>query len=193
MKQEAQAPKKTLHAKEILQPALALFVFCLIVTALLAGTNLLTRDQIAEQNRLAEEASRLTVSPGAESFSPSADGTYYLAEAGGETVGYVFTTTANSYGGEIQVMTGISAEGSITGVSLLTINDTPGLGMNAQREEFRDQFKKPAPPDGFQVIKSGEPGDSDISAMTGATITTQAVTDAVNKAVAQYYEIKEAA
>lgn len=192
MKQEAQAPKKTLHAKEILQPALALFVFCLIVTALLAGTNLLTRDQIAEQNRLAEEASRLTVSPGAESFSPSADGTYYLAEAGGETVGYVFTTTASSYGGQIRVMTGISAEGTITGVSLLEISDTPGLGMNAQREEFRAQYEKPAPPDGFTVLKNGTPDNTQIGAMTGATITSQAVTDAVNEAVAQYYAIKEA-
>ena len=174
MKQEAQAPKKTLHAKEILQPALALFVFCLIVTALLAGTNLLTRDQIAEQNRLAEEASRLTVSPEAE------------------TVGYVFTTTASSYGGQIRVMTGISAEGTITGVSLLEISDTPGLGMNAQREEFRAQYEKPAPPDGFTVLKNGTPDNTQISAMTGATITSQAVTDAVNEAVAQYYAIKEA-
>ena len=184
---------KKLNAKEILKPALSVFLFCLITSALLAGNNLLTKDTIAQQQLLAEEAARKTVSPGADTFTPSEDGSYYLAQAGGETVGYVFTTTANSYGGEIQVMTGISAEGDITGVSLLTINDTPGLGMNAQREEFRDQFKKPAPPDGFQVIKSGEPGDSDISAMTGATITTQAVTDAVNKAVAQYYEIKEAA
>ena len=45
---------KKLTPKEILQPALSLFLFCLIVTALLAGTNLLTKDKIAEQERLAE-------------------------------------------------------------------------------------------------------------------------------------------
>ena len=183
---------KKLTAKDILQPALALFVFCLIVTALLAGTNLLTKDKIAEQERLAEETSRMTVSPGAESFSASEDGTYYLAEAGGETIGYVFTTTANSYGGQIKVMTGISTDGTVTGVSILSISDTPGLGMNAQNDSFRDQYKKAAPAGGFTVIKNGTPDDTEISAMTGATITSTAVTDAVNAAVAQYYEVKEA-
>ena len=107
-------------------------------------------------------------------------------------MGYVFTTTASSYGGQIRVMTGISTDGTITGVSLLEISDTPGLGMNAEREEFRAQYEKPAPPDGFTVLKNGTPDDTQISAMTGATITSQAVTDAVNEAVAQYYAIKEA-
>lgn len=183
---------KKLNPKEILQPALSLFLFCLIVTALLAGTNLLTKDKIAEQERLAEETSRMTVSPGAESFAASDDGTYYLAQTGGETIGYVFTTTANSYGGEIKVMTGISSDGMVTGVSLLSISDTPGLGMNAEKESFRDQYKKAAPSGGFTVIKNGTAGDTEINAMTGATITSQAVTDAVNDAIAQYYAVKEA-
>ena len=72
---------KKLSVKDILKPALSLFLFCLVVTALLAGTNLLTKDKIAEQERLAEETSRMTVSPGAETFSASEDGTYYIAEA----------------------------------------------------------------------------------------------------------------
>ena len=183
---------KKLTAKGVLQPALSLFLFCLIVTALLAGTNLLTKDKIAEQERIAEETSRMTVSPGADAFTASEDGTYYIAEADGETIGYVFTTTASSYGGEIKVMTGISADGTVTGVSLLSISDTPGLGMNAEKESFRDQYKKAAPYDGFTVIKNGTPGDTEISAMTGATITSSAVTNAVNDAIAQYYAIKEA-
>lgn len=183
---------KKLSVKDILKPALSLFLFCLVVTALLAGTNLLTKDKIAEQERLAEETSRMTVSPGAETFSASDDGTYYIAEAGGEAIGYVFTTTASSYGGQIKVMTGISTDGTVTGVSILSISDTPGLGMNAEKESFRDQYKKAAAAGGFTVIKNGTAGDTEISAMTGATITSQAVTDAVNDAIAQYYAVKEA-
>ena len=183
---------KKLSVKDILKPALSLFLFCLVVTALLAGTNLLTKDKIAEQERLAEETSRMTVSPGAETFSASDDGTYYIAEAGGEAIGYVFTTTASSYGGQIKVMTGISTDGTVTGVSILSISDTPGLGMNAEKESFRDQYKKAAPAGGFTVIKNGTAGDTEISAMTGATITSQAVTDAVNDAIAQYYALNEA-
>ena len=89
-------------------------------------------------------------------------------------------------------MTGISTDGTVTGVSILSISDTPGLGMNAEKESFRDQYKKAAPAGGFTVIKNGTAGDTEISAMTGATITSQAVTDAVNDAIAQYYAVKEA-
>src|SRR5699024_635343 len=158
----------------------------LVVTALLAGTNLLTKDKIAEQERLAEETSRMTVSPGAETFSASDDGTYYIAKAGGEAIGYVFTTTASSYGGQIKVMTGISTDGPVTGVPRLSISATPGPRMKAPKETFRGQYQKAAPAGGFTVIKNGTAGGTEISAMTGATIPAQAFTGAVNDAIAQY-------
>ena len=125
---------KKLSVKDILKPALSLFLFCLVVTALLAGTNLLTKDKIAEQERLAEETSRMTVSPGAETFSAADDGTYYIAEAGGEAIGYVFTTTASSYGGQIKVMTGISTDGIVFG---------RGQGLHSQRSLAEPVHRKP--------------------------------------------------
>lgn len=60
-------------------------------------------------------------------------------------VGYVFSTKASSYGGPIQVMTGISKDGKVTGVVLVSTSDTPGLGLNAQKPEFRDQYRQQAP------------------------------------------------
>ena len=60
-------------AKDILKPALILFVICLVVTALLAGTNLLTKDKIAEQSALEAEQSRKVVLSDADSFEEAMD------------------------------------------------------------------------------------------------------------------------
>ena len=187
-----------LNPKEILRPAVMLTVICLVVTALLAGTNLLTRDQIEQQKQEAARTSRELVLPGVTEFEEAkttgAEGeevSYCIGKNGGEIAGYVFTTTASSYGGQIQVMTGIQADGAVTGVELLSINDTPGLGMNAQKEDFRAQYHQSIPESGqFSVIKSGEKQNGEIMAMTGATITSQGVTDAVNSAVALYQTVK---
>ena len=171
-------------AKDILKPALILFVICLVVTALLAGTNLLTKDKIAEQSALEAEQSRKVVLSDADSFE-EADG-YYIGKANNETVGYVFQT-------EAKVMTGISADGQITGVVILEHSETPGLGANAEKASFTDQFKQTAPEKGITLVKNKAPSDGEIEAMTGASITSRAVTNAVNEAITKYNTVKEGA
>jgi len=158
-------------AKDILKPALILFVICLVVTALLAGTNLLTKDKIAEQSALEAEQSRKVVLSDADSFE-EADG-YYIGKANNETVGYVFQTEAKGYGGAVKVMTGISADGQITGVVILEHSETPGLGANAEKASFTDQFKQTAPEKGITLVKNKAPSDGEIEAMTGASITSR--------------------
>ena len=103
-------------------------------------------------------------------------------------MGYVFETEGKGYGGSVNVMTGISTEGSITGVVILSHGETPGLGANAEKEEFRDQYKQPVANNvgGIQVVKYQTPSEGQIEAMTGATITSTAVTNAVNQAIAEY-------
>ncbi len=176
--------------KEVLKPALILCVICLLATAALAGTNMLTADTIAQQKVITEQESRKQVLPDADSFE-EADG-YAIGKTGSDVAGYVFVTSSKGYGGDVQVMTGISVDGQITGVVILEQDETPGLGANAEKESFRDQFKQAVPENGFTVTKSTA-GEGEISAMTGATITTTAVTNAVNDAIAQYNEIKEGA
>lgn len=177
-------------AKDILKPALILFVICLVVTALLAGTNLLTKDKIAEQSALEAEQSRKVVLSDADSFE-EADG-YYIGKANNETVGYVFQTEAKGYGGAVKVMTGISADGQITGIVILEHSETPGLGANAEKASFTDQFKQTAPEKGITLVKNKAPSDGEIEAMTGASITSRAVTNAVNEAITKYNTVKEA-
>lgn len=178
-------------AKDILKPALILFVICLVVTALLAGTNLLTKDKIAEQSALEAEQSRKVVLSDADSFE-EADG-YYVGKTNNETVGYVFQTEAKGYGGAVKVMTGISADGQITGVVILEHSETPGLGANAEKTSFTDQFKQTAPEKGITLVKNKAPSDGEIEAMTGASITSRAVTNAVNEAITKYNTVKEGA
>ena len=162
-----------------------------IVTALLAGTNLLTKDKIAEQSALEAEQSRKVVLSDADSFE-EADG-YYIGKANNETVGYVFQTEAKGYGGAVKVMTGISADGQITGVVILEHSETPGLGANAEKASFTDQFKQTAPEKGITLVKNKAPSDGEIEAMTGASITSRAVTNAVNEAITKYNTVKEGA
>lgn len=176
-----------LDAKNVLAPAAILFIICVVVAAALAGTNALTKDRIAQAALAKAEESRMVVLPGAESFEEAADGSHYIGKAGGNTVGYVFETESKGYGGTVRVMTGISAEGDITGVVILSHSETPGLGANAERESFREQFKQPAANStGIQVVKFQAPNEGEIQAMTGATITSTAVTNAVNSAIELY-------
>lgn len=176
-----------LNGKNVLVPAAILLVICVAVSAALAGTNLLTRDRIAEAAAKKAEESRMVVLPGAESFEEK-EGHYAGLDSAGQTVGYVFETEAKGYGGTIQVMTGISTEGAITGVVILSHGETPGLGANAEKESFRDQYKQPVANmvDGISVVKFQAPQEGEIQAMTGATITSTAVTNAVNEAVKAY-------
>lgn len=180
--------------KEIAVPAIMLFVIAAICTALLAGTNLLTKDKIAEIAVQAENEAKAAVIT-ADSFSDAleitADGkayTYYKANnSDGTVAGYVIAITTKSYGGDLACMVGISADEKITGVEITEINDTAGLGMKAQNEDFLKQyFGKSA---GIKVNKNTS-SDTEIKAITGATITSQAVTDAVNEAFNVLSQIK---
>lgn len=204
-----------LSFKGIIKPALILFAICAISVAALAGTNELTKNKIQEAAKEAAEATRMVVLPDAQEFEDGID--YSIGISNGETVGYVFETESKGYGGTIRVMTGINLDGKVTGVAILEHAETPGLGANAANPDFTDKYKGDAPKSGFSVGGGEETPSGDketdkdtdaetaateedssestgadsrnIEAMTGATITTKAVTDAVNEAVSMFYNI----
>ena len=99
--------------------------------------------------------------------------------------GYVITTTdSEGYGGDIKITVGITADGTVNGVSILSISETAGLGMKAKEPAFYEQYQgKQA--EKFAVSKDGGEGEP-IDAISGATITSRAVTGAVNVALAYY-------
>ena len=106
-------------------------------------------------------------------------------DASGNPVGYVLNTYSNdSYGGLVSLSVGVDMEGTIVGVGIREISDTPGLGLKAQDAEYTDQFVgKNA--DALTVTKSGSAAETEINAISGATVTSEATTNAVNAAL--YY------
>ena len=99
--------------------------------------------------------------------------------------GYVVTVTdKEGYGGDIKITVGITADGTINGISILSITETAGLGMRATEPAFYEQYQgKQA--EKFVVSKDGGDGEP-IDALSGATITSRAVTGAVNAALGYY-------
>ena len=97
-------------------------------------------------------------------------------------LGYVVTTTdKEGYGGDIQITVGITTDGTVSGVSILSISETAGLGMKATQPEFYEQYQGKQT-ESFCVSKDGGNGEP-IDALSGATITSRAVTGAVNVAL----------
>ncbi len=184
---------KKSNFKVLVMPAIILFVICLVSTFLLALTNKITVPEIAELAISSAEAARLELLPEAISFEKSIanlGGVSYEYYTGvgkdGKTAGYVFTTVSTGYSGDIKVMTGVDMNGAVKKVSILELSETPGLGMNAKKDSFINQYIGQS--GAISVVKT-KAGKNQIQAMTGATITSGAVTGAVNKALEIYMSL----
>lgn len=180
------------NIKEILKSTAVLSAICLIISAALAGTNLLTNDKIAKLNEKEKAAAMKRICK-AENYSEktvlleNTSYSYYVAENDGTINGYIFTTEQNGYGGAVSVMTGISPDGKIIAVEILDVSgETVGLGQNAASPDYKDQYKGKS---GKVTVSKSANGD-EIQALTGATITSKAVTNAVNTALELYSMVK---
>ena len=184
--------------KAILVPTISLFIICLCATFLLGIVNDITKDKIAQNAVETEMNSRKIVMAQAESFGEKIEGDYtYEGVASpysyveardkeGKVVGYVFVTQSSGYGGAISTMTGIDTEGKVTGVEFLQINETVGLGMNATKDSFKEQFKGLS---GIIGVNKNESTETEIKALTGATITSKAAAKGVNIALDIYENV----
>ena len=167
--------------------------FCIIIPLALSVTNKVTAKKIAElENENSKKNMQSLVS--ADDFEKCSDGgiEYYTAIKGGDTAAYIFTESAKGYGGDVSVMTAVKPDGTVAGVAILDVsNETPGLGQNAAKESFYSQYaglKK-----GVSLLKNGAKAENnEVDAVTGATITSTAVTRAVNAALDDFEKVKEA-
>lgn len=185
---------KKFDVKEILIPTVSLFIICAVVTLLLAVTNSVTKPKIAELQAETENKTKAAVLSSADSFSDALtvtmngkEYTYYKGyDSSDALTGYVFTTVSKGYGGDIIVMVGINSDSSVSGIEYLSISETAGLGMNAQKDSFKEQFKGKS---GEISVSKNAPAENEIQALTGATITSKAVTSAVNDALKLFEEV----
>lgn len=175
---------------DVFKAIIVLTVVCLVISAALALTNHITKDKIAEMEKASASAAMEALIKNAEyeladltDIKGLEGAEIYVATSNNETLGYIITTAAKGYGGDVTVMTAISPDKKVIGVNILSAADeTPGLGQNATKPEFYNQFLNKTL--GVTVVKNGAK-DNEINAVTGATITSRAVTTAVNEALSQ--------
>lgn len=191
---------KNIKLKEILIPTVSLFVICLCVTALLAVTNAVTKDAIAYQQELSAAESRQAVCPDAVDFEKveyDVQGVecYKALDESGNLIGYAISSASRGYGGDVKVMTGINAEdGSVIAINVYdNSGETPGLGVNTSGEKFTSQFAGLSSGTGVTVDKDAgkNPDSVAVDSVTGATISSRAVTNAINQAFEAYNAVKE--
>lgn len=189
--------KKNSDVNVMLKEAGILFAITLIAGLILGFVYELTKEPIRIQEEKAVQEACAQVFESAAQFAElpyeaSEEMALELAETGveigtvfqalgadGSLLGYVVqSTSTEGYGGDIVLYLGVTLDGTLNGISLLEISETPGLGMRAQ-EVLAPQFRGKQVSQ-FTYTKTGGSSDSEIDAISGATITTEAVTNAVN-------------
>ena len=171
--------KTTKNPDGILRLTLILLAFAAVTAFILGMVNMVTKDRIAAINAEKTNKAMQAVLP-ADSYtavSYSGGDTLVLSVYSAGDKGYVVEVGPSGFGGTIDMVVGIDPAGTVTGVSIITMSETSGLGTNAVKEDFWGQYVGGAGP--FAVNKDG----GDIDALTGATVTSRAVTKGVNAAL----------
>ena len=118
------------------------------------------------------------------------DAVMEASDDSGQMLGYVLTVTdSEGYGGDIQLSMGVRMDGTLNGISILSISETAGLGMNADTDAFKGQFEDKNV-EQITYTKNGASADNEIDAISGATITTNAVTNGVNGGLLTFQYLK---
>ena len=184
--------------KDMFKLGLNLLIISAVAALLLALTNSVTASTIAQRNEQANAEARKLVLESAQDFEEVKDvktdnskgvkvsEIYEAKDASGNTVGYTLKVLPSGYGGPIELMVGIdSAKGQVSGINVVSNSETAGLGAKSTDPEFSDQYKG-KPLEELSVLKNGTPGDTEIKAISGATITSTAVTNGVDAAIEVY-------
>lgn len=178
---------------EIITPTAVLAIICIVVTLALSSANLLTYKKIDALAKETQEKAMAKVMSGEYEEITESIGddevTYNIVRNDGVVIGYIFTTSAKGYGGEILVMTAVKTDLTVAAVEILDASgETPGLGQNVTKADWYKQFATRT--NDISVVKSGANSEkNEVDAVTGATISSKAVTSAVNQALDYAKEI----
>ena len=166
--------------KYYLKLGFILFIITAIASGVLAYMNTLTQPIIEKNQRIAQEKARKEVLPSAITFEKViGDITYHIGkDAGGNIVGYTFVASLYGYSSDVKTMVGINTDLIIEKIKIISQAETPGLGANCEKPEFQTQFSEKQETD-MKVDKDG----GNIVSLTGATITTRAITNSIKAAL----------
>ena len=169
--------------KDIIKLSIFLAVACALAAGILSVTYVATEGRI-QQQKTAELNLALSNEciPGACSIERKKD--YFIGlDKKRRKLGYAFRVYPKGYGGTIDMVVGIDLKGRVAGIKIISMNETPGLGMKASESSFLRQFTG-------KTFKSPLKAKKDVDAITGATITSQAVSDGVKLALTKYRSLR---
>ena len=175
---------------KMIKPAFVLFLTCLIVTGLLALTYSATKDTIEELEDKTQQDARECVLAEAAVFEeadselfaaePIVTNVYIGKDSSQKIVGAVVSVEPKGYGNKIKISVGIKIDGTIEAIEIVEHEETPGLGAKILEEPFISQFDDLDVDENIVVVKTGRKNKNEIEAISGATISSKAVTDGVN-------------
>ncbi len=175
--------------RDMIKPSLSLFVICLVTAFCLAFVNNITKEPIIQRTEMDAQEKRKQVLPQAESFEKLEGweaqdesgiiNDVYAAFSGEEFVGYVFSAAPKGFGGEIAVTVGVDSDSAVSGVRIGDNQETPGLGSKTADDKFTKQYIGKDISKEIKIVKRPVSADDEVQAVSGATISTKAVTSAV--------------
>lgn len=166
-----------------------LTLICSVVALMLSAVNLLTRDAIAENTEREKLDAITRIFPDADDAvrydEAAGDHEIYLAVKDSDLIGYCVGVAPKGYGGDIEMMVGVGADGKVSGIEIVTMSETPGVGSRVKSDpSFLPQFAGKSAP--FVI---GENCD----AVSGASISSKAVIAGVNEALSVPIDLEAAA
>ncbi|MDP4152132.1 MAG: RnfABCDGE type electron transport complex subunit G [Bacillota bacterium] len=171
---------------EIIRLGLILFTITFITALLLAFVNGITKDKIAENSAKTKKEAMQQIFSNADSFDKLnlaatdvvTEG--YTAKKDGKSIGYVISVEPQGFGGAISMLVGITPDKKVSTYVITNMNETPGLGTKAKDASFSSQFKDKTA--NIKVVKT-TPSNNEVQAISGATISSNAVTKGINAAL----------
>ncbi len=183
-----EAMKKALHLGG------TLFAVTAVTGLILGFVQHFTEQAIMRTELEARNAAFREVMPDAKTFNPVdvTDDEFITgiqkAEGDSGLVGWCISISSKGYGGPVGFIAGITKDGTVKAIKILNHSETPGLGARSTEPEFYEQFNdRSVLP--LKVVKGTAENPDEIAAISGATITSTAVTNGVNTAV-EYWSKK---
>jgi len=165
--------------REIIKPVLVLLIVCIAISFFVSFTFYVTKDRILEIEKQANEISMNKVLPNGNPFEEvdtnikTSNSRVTINNVYKSSKGFVFNLVTKGYGGDVVIFVGISNDGQINNIQLGKNNETPAVGKKAEEKDFTNRFVNK---------KTDQNLKEEIDTITGATITTKAVIEAVQEA-----------
>lgn len=171
----------------VFQVAMNLTITCLISGVIIGGTYFITAPIASQKSAMLKNQDMKDLVKDAESFkSINGKTDWFAAQKDGKVIAYVVPAESKGFGGEIKMLVAVTTDGKIIDYDILSNNETPGLGDNASKDPFKKQFKGKRAED--LIVVKDPSNTNNIQAITGATISSRAVTKGIKEAAEQVVE-----